>query len=108
MPPVTSCLGCGADIPIGTSRCEACRPRKATIPGYRAFRALRPQVLAGAVVCSICGGPGTPDNPLNSVDHGLARARGGTHDRANLAAAHGPCNSAKGAGAPKVPGIRVL
>lgn len=107
MPPVTSCLGCGTDIPLGASRCEACRVRKPSIAAYRQYRNARSAVLEGATVCWLCGKPPRPDDPLE-VDHVVPRARGGGHDRANLLPGHRSCNNRKGAGTWTPPGIRVL
>ena len=103
----TTCLGCRRDVPLGRSWCRDCAPRKAPIPGYRQYRRVRAAVLAEERVCSLCGRLGTPAEPLTTVDHVLARANGGTHARGNLRAAHRSCNSAKGAGAPCVTGLRV-
>lgn len=77
------------------------------MPGYRRYRGVRAVVLAEERVCYICGREGTPDDPL-TTDHVLARARGGSHARSNLRAGHLSCNSAKGAGAPRPTGIRVV
>lgn len=106
MSQTVDCLGCGDPLPLGRSYCDACRPRKPTIPGYRHYRRERAAVLATARVCELCGLPGRPDDPL-TADHRVARANGGSHDRANLGPAHRSCNSAKGAGAPRVRGLRV-
>lgn len=80
---------------------------KRPIPDYGAHRRLRAQVLAEERLCWICGGPGTPDDPL-TLDHVIARANGGTHVRPNGRAAHRSCNSARGAGPPRRLGYRVV
>jgi 5-methylcytosine-specific restriction enzyme A len=58
---------------------------------------LREQVLREARYCWICGGPGTPDDPL-TADHVIPRAAGGTTRRSNLRAAHSSCNARRRAG----------
>ncbi|HYZ13760.1 MAG TPA: HNH endonuclease signature motif containing protein [Actinomycetota bacterium] len=55
----------------------------------RGWSRLRAQVLLEEPRCRSCGGPST------EVDHVLARANGGTDDRANLAALCSACHAAK-------------
>lgn len=49
-------------------------------------------LIRDAYICALCGKGGA-----DSADHIVPRARGGTHDMANLQAAHSWCNSRKGA-----------
>jgi 5-methylcytosine-specific restriction endonuclease McrA len=61
----------------------------------RAWRAVRLAVLErDGYVCHWCG------RPADTVDHLLARARGGGDDPANLVAACQTCNLRRGAGGP--------
>lgn len=70
-------------------------------------------------LCSLCGQPitagpgarladGRRDPMRASVDHTLARSRGGTDSPANLRLAHLSCNSAKGARAATSRARRVI
>jgi len=59
----------------------------------RKWENIRLRVLArDNRICGICHKPGA-----NSVDHIIPIAKGGTHDMANLRAAHLACNVGKGA-----------
>jgi 5-methylcytosine-specific restriction endonuclease McrA len=101
-----SCLGCGRLIDIG-ERCRDCRLPKASIEDRAGHDRLRTVVLAEEKVCSICGLPGTPEDPL-TLEHVVPRSRGGRHTRHNGRAAHRSCNSAKRDRDPKPSGIRVI
>lgn len=62
---------------------------------YRQRRAMMDKALSiYGYKCSICGGPITPGD--ESLEHVVARSRGGTDDEANLRPAHSKCNAAKG------------
>jgi 5-methylcytosine-specific restriction endonuclease McrA len=60
----------------------------------RAYRKAREEVLAQERVFYLCGQPARPGDPL-VADHVIARARGGSDERANLRAAHASCNARK-------------
>jgi 5-methylcytosine-specific restriction endonuclease McrA len=59
----------------------------------RQWRKLRAAVLArDKGICHLCGRAGA-----RTVDHLVPRAHGGSDDYWNLAAAHGTCNTERGA-----------
>ena len=94
------CLTCG--VPTQGSYCSAHTKRKhdgltTTQRGLgHAYRKVAAQVLAQEHTCWLCGMPPTATDPL-TVDHVIPRAKGGTHQRSNLRAAHSSCNSKRGA-----------
>lgn len=88
---------------IGTTHMAALAindPRRGR--GGRPYRRVREQVLAGAVLCWLCGEPLvyglSPYHPMSpSYDHAIPLSKGGDPlDPANGRAAHFGCNSAKG------------
>lgn len=58
--------------------------------GGREAQRIRRRVLAASTVCWICGKDGA-----DTVDHVVARNRGGGNEPSNLRPAHGRCNRAK-------------
>ena len=103
---VSLCLVCRAEIPPGSSRCaDHALVLLAATPGYGRYRAARPGVLAASARCAFCGRGPRAGDPFE-VNHRRERVAGGTHDAANLEAAHRSCNRARRATA--APGLRVL
>src|SRR5688572_2889615 len=91
--PARPCLqpGCPAIVTTG-SRCQLHQRPSRHARGYGAeWVKLRAAVLErDGYTCGYCG------NPANSVDHVLAKSRGGTDTESNLLACCGSCNSSKG------------
>lgn len=84
-----TCLICGTLIPRG-SRCPA--HQLAEHPRGNAWNPVRQTILErDHGICHICRKPGA-----TVVDHIIPRARGGSNDPSNLAAAHAACNLTKG------------
>jgi 5-methylcytosine-specific restriction endonuclease McrA len=105
-----ACAGCGRTYPPPRrrDRCPTCekeyyrerRKRRGSTTarglGHQ-HEQLRERVLAEESRCWLCGEPARPDDPL-VADHVVPRAAGGETTRSNLRAAHGSCNSRRGAG----------
>lgn len=95
-----TCIDCGALT--STTRCHACtraadrRRGTADQRGYgTVWQALRARLLSGSARCAVCGHPGTPANPL-TLDHIVAKARGGSDHPSNLQPLCRHHNSSKG------------
>ncbi len=68
------------------------RPHKTPAPNLRE----RFDVIAmGGFRCAYCGASAKTDRVRLQVDHVVAKARDGVHDRVNLVPACGPCNLGK-------------
>ena len=68
---------------------------------HRRYRRERAAVLAGPIVCWLCGDPidkslKWPDPMSASADHQTPWVQGGSDGRANLKPAHLGCNSRRG------------
>lgn len=109
---VKPCLDCGRNTTNG-SRCKECEqarearrraayerrnPRPSpSARGYtRQWRAQVKAAIARQPFCSVCGHPGSPDNPLTG-DHVTPRAQGGAGSGDNIQVLCRRCNSRKGA-----------
>lgn len=109
------CSRCGSDIPLSrsersgrtrpvhTKTCDACK-------GWR--RTGAPELSVEQIIerdgsdCGICGQPidasiSWPNHMSPSVDHVVPGSLGGSHEAANLVAAHLVCNLKKGARIPE-------
>jgi 5-methylcytosine-specific restriction endonuclease McrA len=90
------CLDCGALTKDGSrcSRCYARRRGTTTERGYGAAHQRRARAaIAAQPACSVCGHPGSPDNPLTG-DHVVPVSCGG--ERGPLRVACRRCNSRRG------------
>ena len=86
---------CPACQVIATKRRNADPPGRpsASQRGYGAdWRRISDKLIAAATQCAICGGEFTRADPA-TVDHIVAKARGGTNDEQNLRVVHRSCNS---------------
>lgn len=85
----TICLRCGAVAPH--SPCTNCAQTTAQRGYDAAWQRLSAHVIAQEHgICHLCGQPGA-----DTTDHLTPLRHGGTHDRANLRAAHRACNGRK-------------
>ena len=93
--PFRPCIVCGA-LATGKTRCIDCerkwqRARNQRRRHYQGDYAKRArQVRESALVCTICGLPPTPDNPMTAdhIEPGVVSSA--------LRAAHRSCNSSRG------------
>ncbi|MFI6609293.1 HNH endonuclease [Streptomyces sp. NPDC050507] len=97
------CRACKALVPLGSTYCASCRPRRkwnalkapASARGYDAlWRRLRATAIAAQPWCSRCRTTGSLANPLTG-DHIVPLARGGTNVLSNVQVLCRSCNSSK-------------
>jgi 5-methylcytosine-specific restriction endonuclease McrA len=107
-PTETTCVGCGCEIDL-TARGKRGQLRKVTVKfcrrckqDYSKYGMTVEQIAErDGLACGICGqlvdlGLSRADGLMcPSIDHIIPRARGGTHDPANLQLAHLYCNMVK-------------
>lgn len=94
------CLDCGKlsnrpRCPIHTraaDRARGTRQQRGLDAEYDRNRAV---LMANALLCSLCGRPGTPDDPL-TADHINRREDGVDNSLANLRVVHGSYNYSQG------------
>lgn len=98
--PRRECIECGTLTTSGP-RCHSCTRAKDRARGTTTQRGLGwdhqqvvRQLLNGALVCALCGEPGTPTDPLTG-GHITARADGGTNEPGNYQPEHLSCNIRK-------------
>ena len=95
------CSGCG--VITDKRRCPACartyeisRQRRTKGHYDAEWVKLRARAIREHPWCSVCGHPGSPDNPLTG-DHIVPLRHGGLNKRDNVAVLCRGCNSGKGA-----------